>query len=218
MPIPSNFRELKRSPQQNSIVEATTAQRFSKELTPLQTEGGSIPSWTEGHTSHSRSSSTNLGRHRQCSCRRPRHLAHQLRTSFGLHNTQFLHSGKDHMELPDSPYLEENDPTRTKRFQRKDPTASTTQDFMAAKKQSNITRSRYIPVQIKQEVWHRSRGRCEYVSFEGIRCESTYQLQYDHIQPLALRGFTKLSDIRHLCRVHNLHEASRLGIGGEIRI
>ncbi len=95
----------------------------------------------------------------------------------------------------------------------------TAQCFMETKKQSikrsEPTCSRYISVQIKKSVWERSSGRCEHVSPEGVRCGSEYQLQYDHIKPLAHGGITEACNLRMLCRVHNLSEASKMGIGYE---
>ncbi len=54
-----------------------------------------------------------------------------------------------------------------------------------------------------------------YISHEGVRCGSEYQLQYDHAKPLAQGGLTEAGNIRILCRVHNLSEASKMGVGFE---
>ncbi len=82
-------------------------------------------------------------------------------------------------------------------------------------KKRDTTCSRYISVEIKRPVWERSSGRCEHTSHEGVRCGSEYQLQYDHTKPLAQGGLTEAGNIRILCRVHNLTEASKMGIGFE---
>jgi hypothetical protein len=51
---------------------------------------------------------------------------------------------------------------------------------------------------------------CEYVDSEtGRRCESTYQLEVDHIVPRALGGSNHPSNLRCLCKQHNLLEAER---------
>jgi hypothetical protein len=53
-------------------------------------------------------------------------------------------------------------------------------------------------------------GYCEFVDEStGRRCTSTYQLQEDHIVPLALGGLDHPSNMRCLCRRHNLLEAER---------
>lgn len=66
------------------------------------------------------------------------------------------------------------------------------------------TRSRYIPVRLKREIWKKSQGRCEYVSLvTGIRCESKHGLQFDHVMPFAMGGKTCVSNLRLLCANHN---------------
>ena len=57
---------------------------------------------------------------------------------------------------------------------------------------------RYIPAQIKREVWSRDQGRC---TFPG--CSSKHFLEYDHIQPVSLHGKSNLENLRLLCRAHN---------------
>ena len=64
--------------------------------------------------------------------------------------------------------------------------------------------SRYISVSIRNQVRHRSGDRCEFVdSTSGRRCESRFDLEFDHIRPFALGGFSTLENIRHLCGSHN---------------
>jgi len=47
--------------------------------------------------------------------------------------------------------------------------------------------------------------QCEYRSPKGIRCSQTAHLEIDHIRPYALGGSSKdLSNLRTLCKVHNL--------------
>jgi hypothetical protein len=51
---------------------------------------------------------------------------------------------------------------------------------------------------------------CEYVDPQsGRRCGSTYQLEIDHIVPKALGGSDDPSNLRCLCKQHNLLEAER---------
>ncbi len=56
---------------------------------------------------------------------------------------------------------------------------------------------------------------CEYIdSKTGRRCESTYQLEVDHIVPKALGGRNDPTNLRCLCKQHNLLEAEqKLGRG-----
>ena len=57
---------------------------------------------------------------------------------------------------------------------------------------------RYIPAQIKRQVWSRDKGSCTYPG-----CSSKHFLEYDHIQPFSLNGTSTLENLRLLCRAHN---------------
>ncbi len=59
-----------------------------------------------------------------------------------------------------------------------------------------------LPVHLKRQVWSRADGKCEY-EYRGRRCNSRYQLEIDHLNPLALGGSNELSNCRILCRLHN---------------
>ena len=59
-----------------------------------------------------------------------------------------------------------------------------------------------LPVQLKRQVWSQADGKCEY-EYQGHRCESRYQLEIDHVNPLALGGSNDLANCRILCRRHN---------------
>ncbi len=63
-----------------------------------------------------------------------------------------------------------------------------------------------LPVQIKRQVWSRADGRCEY-EYQGRRCTSRYQLEVDHVHPLALGGSNELSNLKLKCRHHNTFSA-----------
>ncbi len=64
-----------------------------------------------------------------------------------------------------------------------------------------------IPPEVRRAVWERDGGRCTYVSPDGRRCESRWQLEYDHIDSAALGGPSTVDDLRLRCRVHNLLHA-----------
>ena len=54
------------------------------------------------------------------------------------------------------------------------------------------SRSRYIPVAVRREVWRRDDGCCSYVDpHSGRRCGSRYRLEIDHVVPFALGGATE---------------------------
>ncbi len=80
-------------------------------------------------------------------------------------------------------------------------------------KQSNDPYSRYIPMQMKQAIFTRSGGQCEYVaSGTNARCPSKAHLQIDHTIPLAVGGKTELKNLRHLCPAHNQKAAQMAGV------
>jgi len=72
--------------------------------------------------------------------------------------------------------------------------------------------SRYIPSSIRQSVWKRDQGQCQYINKEtGKICESKFALQMDHIHPFSLGGNNKEENLRLLCRAHNNWRTKELG-------
>ncbi len=73
------------------------------------------------------------------------------------------------------------------------------------------SRSRYIPVAVKREVWRRDQGCCTYVDRRsGRRCGSRYRLEIDHIVPFALGGGAEPRNLTLHCRAHHrLRHAQR---------
>ena len=66
------------------------------------------------------------------------------------------------------------------------------------------SRSRYVPVAVKREVWRRDQGCCSYVDpHSGRRCGSRYRLEIDHVVPFALGGTTEPGNLRIRCRAHH---------------
>ncbi len=64
--------------------------------------------------------------------------------------------------------------------------------------------TRYVSQKIKNELWAKAQGRCEYIDpLTKRKCNSTHRIQIEHIVPLALGGFTKLSNLRLYCQAHN---------------
>jgi hypothetical protein len=70
----------------------------------------------------------------------------------------------------------------------------------------------HIPAHVRREVWKRDGGRCTWKLANGEICGSTSDLQFDHIEPLALGGTSTVDNVRIACRPHNL-EASRRVFG-----
>jgi hypothetical protein len=63
---------------------------------------------------------------------------------------------------------------------------------------------RYIPAEVRREVWRRDGGRCAFIGKTGRRCNSTSCLQYHHVDP---RGPATVANIQLRCAVHNRYEA-----------
>jgi hypothetical protein len=71
----------------------------------------------------------------------------------------------------------------------------------------------FIPSATKKRIFYKAHYCCEYTSpHNGKRCEGKYQLQIDHIIPLAKGGGNHPENLRILCRTHNLAEARRWGL------
>ncbi len=57
---------------------------------------------------------------------------------------------------------------------------------------SSSSSSRYISKALKHEIWRRDKGAC-------VNCGSRKNLNYDHIQPVALGGESTVGNLRLLC-------------------
>ncbi len=69
----------------------------------------------------------------------------------------------------------------------------------------------YLSVHLRRKVFKKAEGRCEY-SHKGRRCTSIHALEIDHEVPLALNGSNDFSNLRVLCKTHNLQQAySKIG-------
>jgi 5-methylcytosine-specific restriction endonuclease McrA len=70
--------------------------------------------------------------------------------------------------------------------------------------------SRHIPAAVRRDVWKRDGGRCTFVGPDGCRCDSRWQLEFDHIIPAALGGTSTVGNVRLRCRGHNMLHAERI--------
>ncbi len=67
-----------------------------------------------------------------------------------------------------------------------------------------------LSLSLKKKILKQFNGRCSFQDPDtGKTCESTYQVQIDHIHPKALGGTNSPHNLRTLCRKHNLLEAER---------
>jgi hypothetical protein len=63
----------------------------------------------------------------------------------------------------------------------------------------------YLPAALRRAVYARAGGRCEY-TIQGQRCGSRYMLEIDHRVPISRGGGHEFSQLRTLCRSHNLQQ------------
>ncbi|BDG05184.1 HNH endonuclease [Anaeromyxobacter oryzae] len=68
----------------------------------------------------------------------------------------------------------------------------------------------HIPAHVKRAVWKRDGGRCQFRLPSGEICGSTHQLEFDHIEPVALGGVSTVENVRIVCRSHNIISARRV--------
>ena len=67
--------------------------------------------------------------------------------------------------------------------------------------------SRYIPADVKRDVWARDEGRCAFVGRYG-RCNETGMLEFHHIEPFARGGSATAANLALRCRAHNQYADS----------
>ena len=67
--------------------------------------------------------------------------------------------------------------------------------------------SRHIPDHVVRAVWERDGGACTYVSEDGRRCGSTWQVELDHRVEFGRGGEATVDNVRLLCRPHNQYLA-----------
>jgi hypothetical protein len=71
-------------------------------------------------------------------------------------------------------------------------------------------RSRYIPAEIRREVYERDEGACTFVDESGRRCGERWQLTFEHLKPWARGGEHTLDNLTLRCKSHNLAAARDL--------
>lgn len=68
-----------------------------------------------------------------------------------------------------------------------------------------VKRSRHISSKVRQQVFERAGGVCEFIGNNGQRCQSRYQLEVDHLEPYSQGGSNGLANLSLKCRVHNCY-------------
>lgn len=83
---------------------------------------------------------------------------------------------------------------------------------------STPPRRPHLPAAIEREVRLRDADRCQFPLDAGGVCGSTWQVELDHVVPLALGGPTEAANLRCACRAHNRYAAEQaLGAAARIR-
>jgi hypothetical protein len=73
-----------------------------------------------------------------------------------------------------------------------------------------VLASRYIPRDVRREVWRRDGGQCAFVANTGRRCSETTFLELHHVHAYAKGGPSTQANIALRCRRHNQYEADLL--------
>jgi HNH endonuclease len=76
--------------------------------------------------------------------------------------------------------------------------------MMAADGLPAQSRRQHIPTGMRQIVYERDGGRC-------VECTATFDLQYDHIIPIAMGGATSTANLQLLCAPCNQAKSATLG-------
>jgi 5-methylcytosine-specific restriction endonuclease McrA len=79
-------------------------------------------------------------------------------------------------------------------------TESDQQDTKPGKRRE---RSRYIPAEVRREVYGRDGARCTYIDARGQRCPETHYLELHHLWPFAKNGVSVASNLTLRCASHN---------------
>lgn len=64
-------------------------------------------------------------------------------------------------------------------------------------------RNRFIPSEVKRQVWNRDNGRC-------VQCGSNVDLHFDHDVPFSKGGASTIENVRILCAKCNLRKGNRI--------
>jgi hypothetical protein len=69
------------------------------------------------------------------------------------------------------------------------------------------TNPRYIPPDVRRQVWERDGARCAFIGEGGHRCGAEKRLEFHHDDPVAIGGEATVDKIELRCRAHNQYEA-----------
>jgi hypothetical protein len=77
--------------------------------------------------------------------------------------------------------------------------------------------SRNIPAEVRRRVDVRDARRCQFVAFDGRRCDERRFLEYHHVLPYAAGGKPTVENLQLRCRAHNGYEAEQFYGPGQRR-
>ena len=77
----------------------------------------------------------------------------------------------------------------------------------AARPRQLEKRTRHVSARVRREIHARDGGRCAFVSPDGRRCTARGLLEFDHVKPFAKFFAADSSNLRLLCRAHNVLHA-----------
>jgi len=101
-------------------------------------------------------------------------------------------------------YLDRHSPRKKKqRREKREAKKESKKNEQQPGNHKNNKRSRHIPQAVQDEVYAKDNGRCTYVGPDGVRCNSTWNLEIDHIIPYARGGDHSIENLRLLCAKHN---------------
>lgn len=116
----------------------------------------------------------------------------------------------------EKPYMSENPkPVGNKKStSSRSSTSSSVVTFKSASAKVSLKyKRRYISVHTKRDLLKKAQHRCEYQDpATGLKCSSHYQLEVDHLFPVALGGTNDIENLRILCRTHNFLAARNAGL------
>ncbi len=115
--------------------------------------------------------------------------------------------------------LEKKDPRqrferRRKRRAKQEAGSARSNDVESAESPPDVPTGsdRYVPIGLRDELFHRAQYRPEFLSHHGTRCEERTRLEIDHIEPFAKGGGTTVDNLRCLCRAQPARQETSRGV------
>jgi hypothetical protein len=88
-------------------------------------------------------------------------------------------------------------------------TAETGKVLHLARAVGAVDASRYVPQELRRQVYTRDEGQCRFIGRGGARCPARDHLEFHHVVPFARGGAMTSDNIELRCRAHNALQAER---------